>query len=215
MSSYRRWFACVLVAALAAALTGCGSDLSASVLSALAPEAQYVVENPAQFTAPADDPLQSVDPGTVIDDLHTLNGCWGALLTDNGDASDVALYVVWHFDAAAQTFDRWSFVGLSSGGLLPSAPLVSLERGTFEVTGTNTLRMTLQHLYANVNDATGSLTTDLREIEMTADTQTQRDGLVTRSGDRMLFYIDIATPDQVDPTAERAIFYQFDCSASP
>ena len=196
---------------LAMWIVGCDAGLSVPIDVRVPPEVQYVFDHVADFRSPADDPLESVEPGTVMDDLAGLSGCWAKMFTEAQVQSGLAFFAVYHFDAAAGTFTRWSLVGLESGGLWPVLPVISAETGVFEVASATTIRMTVQRNFANMDVDTGEVLSELREIPVEREEPLVRTALVTLDGERMLLYIDTETPEEVDADEERPIFYRFDC----
>lgn len=174
---------------------------------------QFVLDDPAGFISAADDPMQSMAPGTVIDDLAGLDGCWATMFTE-GEEVEQYLGLVWviRFDRAAGRYQAWSTIGREAGGIWPTLPVISAEEGTFEVAGPALLRLNAEKFFANTDPATGRLTRDLREHAVSADSPgRQRGALATLDGDRLLLYIGDESLDDVDPNEERPIHYRFDC----
>jgi len=199
----------ILSAGLVAFLTGCGLGMLPTPDVDLPSTVQFVLDNAQGFRSAEDDPLQTIDPGTVIDDLADLSGCWATMFTDAEIDVGAAFFVVYRFDPEDGSVTRWSFVGLQTGRLFPLAPVITAEHGTYEITGENTLLLSIERLESNVNEA-GQVTGTLGPTAPFA-VPYERPALVTLSGDSMLLYIDIATADDADEEAERPIFQQFDC----
>jgi hypothetical protein len=201
------------LAGLAVGLTGCiFTSFPVSELE-IPPELQFVLDNPAQFISPADDPMETVAPGTVIDDLAELDGCWGLMLTEGEEVEmHLALVAVYRFDRATGRYSAWTTIGREAGGIWPTMPVISLEEGTFEVAGPALLRLKTEKSYANVDPVTGQLTRDLREQPIDSDNPAwEQSGLATLDGDRLLFFLGDETAADVDLTEERPIHYRFAC----
>ena len=184
------------------ALTGLADLLPANVW--------YVLDNITDFRNTTDLPLESAEPGTVIGDLATLDGCWGTAFTGVDDDAPVALVVVYEFDAAAGTYEGWALPALPSGALTPLIGVVGVEEGAFEVTSDNTLKLTIQRMLTNVHESgqVGSLV----EVELGGDISLiERSALVTLDGDAMLFHLDVERLEDVPTDEEPPVFLRFDC----
>lgn len=93
------------------------------------PELQFVLDQEELFVT-KNDPLARVTPGTLMDDLDTLSGCWGQAVTEkDGEPALIKLYSVSRFDADTGKYSSW---GLQRDvfGLIP---ILSIQTGTFEV----------------------------------------------------------------------------------
>ena len=173
--------------------------------------AQYVLDRTPDFVAGDDHPLNAVEPGTVIDDLHTLDGCWAAVLTDGELDTSLAFYIVYHFDAQSGRLTRWSFLGQEKTRTLwPLLPIITAEEGPFEVTGDANVQFTVDRILVNT-DAAGNLTADLREAPLDPTARVTRPALITLDGQTMLWFIGDESPEEVDESQERPIFRRFDC----
>src|SRR5262245_48415038 len=65
-----------------------------------------VIGDAARFAMTDDDPLLANQPGTEMDDLAGVDGCWGsALLADNPNVA--AIYFVLQLDAAGERYEEW------------------------------------------------------------------------------------------------------------
>ncbi len=137
-------------------------------LESLEPELAFVVDNRELFAYDGSEPLYNLPPGTVMDDISDLDGCWGtALFTKSnfGDRPLFALYFVHKFDAATGEYTIW-ILGDQLGLVSPYE-----DAGTFSVE-------------------------DERRIETrTFDTKSY---LVTRQGDQMRLRFGPVDRDPVD-----------------
>ena len=179
------------------------------------PEVQVVLDDPDDFRADLDDPLEGVEFGAVADDLHELTGCWGCVLTDKGYFAQqfvgVAFFVVYRFDNEDAGFTRWSGWGsLDGSGLSHLIPILGAEVGSYQVDSERTLLLTVGQYLSNYDDEAKVVRADLIEDPM-APTPYERPVLVTLSGDSMLALIGAESPDEVDQTDFRAIFHRFAC----
>jgi hypothetical protein len=172
-------------------------------------EFQFVLDRAAEFIAPTDDPLQTIAPGTVLDDLSALDGCWGAW-TEGTDPS-VGFGDVVHFERAAGHFTRWSGVGTTSGGLAPLFPVVAVEVGSFQVTGPATVLLVTERIQYDVEGPLGPWPSLDPMVEYPLG-GIERPSLVTLQGDRMLFYLDAERAGDIEEETPRMIFRRFDCA---
>ena len=173
--------------------------------------AQYVLDRTPDFVAGDNHPLGAVEPGTVIDDLNTLDGCWGAVLTEAEIETPLAFYIVYHFDAQSGRCTRWSFTGqVNTRTLWPLFPIITAEEGTFEVNGDANVQFTVERILVNT-DLSGNVTADLREVPLGSTSRVTRSALVTLDGQTMLWFIGVESPEEVDESQERPIFRRFDC----
>ena len=190
--------------------TGCPTT-PAPVDIEIPPEIAAITADLSIFRPANDDALLTIEPGAVVDDLAELDGCWGGTLIEDASVS-VALVVALQFDAAAGTYKRWSLVTSADGELLPYLRVLTLEEGTFEITSENTLRLHLEREFANLDPDTGEINSTLREVPITTNgAAIERPGVVTLSGDEMLFYIGAERVADVDPGETRLVFIQFAC----
>src|SRR5262245_33213292 len=105
---FTRRFVMFLTSLLVAGSLGCtpspfgvaGEDV------VLPPTAKFVSDHAAQFVSFEPHPLASKPSGTVIDDLHALDGCWASVLAEEGKA--IALFSIYRFDAATGTVEAQS-----------------------------------------------------------------------------------------------------------
>ena len=167
-------------------------------------ELQTVIDDPAAFSADPDDPLAAVVPGTLIDDLDGLTGCWGNY--GAGEVSDQGVpygvfYEAYQFDAETGLANRW--VLTPSWMFIPS--MVVVDEGTYEVVETGRIEITLERY--TLTDAAIGLGRQFTDppIEIAVIEK-----LVTLSGDELL----LASPDYVDEETGDAlgrVFMRFDC----
>lgn len=171
---------------------------------------RHVLENAADFIASADDPLETIEPGTVVDDLSALDGCWGTAFTETEIQTPLAFFSVYQFDAHAGTYVRWTFYGRRDTGVLwRVVPILSEESGTYELTSDATIEMTNTRLRSNVS-TDGDILSTLQDSQPDGQIPA-RSALITLDGDQMLFFIDAETAADVDEQDERPIFFSFDC----
>lgn len=201
---------CGSLAMVALLLSGCWLPLLAGVDVDVPAAMQTVMDDLDNFTPASSDPLAAVDPGTAVDDLATLDGCWGTVLSDCDCDFKPRLVVAYQFDAADGTFTRWSGAARADGVLYPLMPIISIEEGTFEVTGDASILLTVERILTNIDQATGRITETPQETPVPSDA-IERPALVTLDGDGMLLYIDTETAADVDPNEPAPIFRQFDC----
>ncbi len=204
-------------AVMVLALAGCNGLPAYNVpVSAIeVPSAlQQVLNAPADFVAPKDDTLQTVAPGTVVDPLAQLDGCWGGLLTWSRVNLGLSLYTVIHFDRQAGTYQRWSADGLRKGGLWPAMPLIVEDSGTFRVQSDNTILLQMTHNRANVDPNSAHITATLNDQPLYADhSPVDQPALATLQGDRLLLFLGAGSAAEVNPVDERQILMRFDCPA--
>lgn len=72
----------------------------------LPPEITEVEANRTLFFTPEDDPLLDVEPGTIIDELDGLHGCWGFAAQASTDSGFYDLFEFIRFDFEAGTAAR-------------------------------------------------------------------------------------------------------------
>lgn len=192
----------LLCAVLASPLAGC--DGFTFVEPELPADVKFVYENAERFIATSDGPLSDVTPGTVIEPLDALNGCWGIARPSNNvnvpytDIKSVDAFDVMHFDAATQEIiHTWKIHDL--GGLIT---VVVVDRGTFEVLDASTVRLTYAAWSGN-DPTTGQF-----DPETAYDQPVEATYELTLSGDRLaLMPVDGELPDgQSHP-----VYVQFDC----
>jgi len=177
----------MLSAGLVAFLTGCRLGILPTPDVQLPSIVQFVLDNTQSFRSAKDDPLQTIDPGTVIDDLTDLSGCWATMFTDAEIDVGAAFFVVYRFEPDDGSVTRWSLFGLETGSLFPLAPIITAEHGTYEISGENALLLNIDRIESNVNDA-GQITPTLRPTAMFA-ARYERSALVTLSGAGIDVYV--------------------------
>jgi hypothetical protein len=198
----------ILAASLAPAILlimgGCVFPGTAVVSTELPAPLQAIVSDPAAFSTDPNHPLTAVTPGTLVDDLAGLTGCWG--YCSDGEMSEQgvspwAFYEAYQFDAETGLANRWV---LSPRWLLIPALMV-VDEGTFDVVDTGRIEITLER-YTLTPGGLGfgrqftELPTEIAVVEK----------LVTLSGDELL----LASPDYVDEESGvplGRVFVRFDC----
>jgi hypothetical protein len=167
-------------------------------------ELQAVINDPNAFVPPSDDPLADVTPGTVVDDLSNLTGCWGwfeaATYSPSGSPL-TTFYEVCQFDADIGTADRWVFT--PSFLLIP--PILAVDQGSFSVVDDGRIEIRLDH-YTVIDMRTGIG----REFTDLPEQIAVFERLVTLDGDQLLiadpYYVDEETGEPIG-----RIFTRFDC----
>lgn len=94
------------------------------------PVIAYVLDHADEF-AVSDDPLAAVEPGTALDDLAGLSGCWGSYERQDWFQGQLPAFESWeayHFDAAAGRLVRW--VVTANWLFMPGAFSISEETYT-------------------------------------------------------------------------------------
>jgi hypothetical protein len=175
-----------------------------TTLTQLPAELQLVADDPNTFAAPQDDPLADLTPGTAVDDLSGLTGCWGSFEPAEyslGGAPTGPIYEVYQFDADDGTVSRW----VSTPAFLVIPPVVAIDAGTFSILGEGQIEIhTTRYTVIDMRTGLGREFTDLPEAAATAEK------LVTLSGDQLLiavpYYVDEATGEPLG-----RIFSRFDC----
>jgi hypothetical protein len=165
---------------------------------------QAIVDDPNSFAPSPEDPLADVTPGTVIDDLSGLTGCWGwfeqALCPLSGRPL-TAFYEVYRFGTDSGTVSRWVY----TSGVAAIPPVVTVDEGGFTVIGDGRIEIQLdRYTIIDMRTGIGREFTELPEEIGTLEK------LITLAGDQLL----IADPSYVDEgTGQPAgrIFTRFDC----
>ncbi len=185
--------------------TGCGTVPFPAAPKDLPAELRFVTENRSRFVEDPNDPLFELPPGTIVDDLSLLDGCWAAALP-----ADVAvdgeplltLYFVYRFDAESGTFTSWIYQRDAFGRFFT---LASGDSGTFVVEDGNRIVFTVQQTMG-YDPETGEF--------LTAEPARDRfEELATLSGDRLRLHFGAADREPVDPGDDQ-VYTRFDCPAS-
>jgi hypothetical protein len=137
---------CLLAAVTFTALTGCptaqtktesgvvvaclppagGSSAPASVAADVPGEVTFVVQNRATFTQQPDNAFAQVEPGTLVDALSNLNGCYGVYYVLAADGKDPQVpagtpvldaYELYSFDPATGAAKFQLYEHAVTGGL--------------------------------------------------------------------------------------------------
>lgn len=194
----------VAVAVTLTCLSACVEVLPIVATFDVAPELAHVLKNMGNFDI-EDSILLGVTPGTVMDDLHGLSGCWGGLLRGGSGRASPVLVVVYKFDPSDASFTRWTTVAMPDGAAPFGIVAVTTERGHYEIRDDAHIVMYIEQ--STIQDNLGLW----QPPEPPADLVfPDRIALVTLSGDRMLLYIDIDVPEEATE-AERLVFARFDC----
>ena len=153
---------------LAVSFTGCGLLTLPVELPAIL---DHVLADLDTFQVSDAWPLAEVTPGTVVDSLGDLDGCWAVYYVIGPPAgAEVELGEVLQFDADADTLTR---TVLHRYGVFGE---VTIQRGTYTVVGEDRFTFSVRKVEANVAG---------RLVDVTAkyDTLPEYTVAATRSGD--------------------------------
>lgn len=167
----------------------------------LPPAAEFLAANAAQFKQ-IDGEAPPVEPGTFVDELTKIDGCWGNLLVDQGRGIG-SLAIVLHFDAAAGTYERIQYVGAADGTLARLFPLVTIDRGSFAIVDDSTIRLTTETTLSNFSPDDSKFGSDASfAAEIGAPVPV--DHPATLDGDTLILGFD-------DPNESVLVMRPFDC----
>ncbi|MFN0138169.1 MAG: hypothetical protein ACKVS9_18855 [Phycisphaerae bacterium] len=188
--------ACILLAGCVTAfLDGLPGDVT------LPATAAYAAENAAQFKQLVDDRPAS-DAGTVVDSLSTLTGCWANVLVGR-DGQLGSLTNVLRFDSTAGTYERIQFVGGVDGGLARQFPLISIDRGRFEIVDESSVRLTTETVLSNFSPDEPGFRAEA-DYSFEIGEPVAADHPATLNGDTLVIGFD-------DPNEATLIMRAFDC----
>jgi hypothetical protein len=169
----------------------------------LSPELSFVIANKQQFDTQGVQVFAGVVPGTLVDPLEGLTGCWGFYERQQpfGEAvSPVEVFEAYHFDAATGEVERW--VLTTSFLIVPE--IYAWDQGTYTVADDGRLLVTIEsYLIADRTAGQARISTNLppafRDVTK----------FVTLSGDNAL----IAGTSDTDETvpSDGFVFRRFDC----
>lgn len=142
--------------AAVAVVAGCPSSPQIPSSVNLPAAANFVANNPSTFRSNVGD-APATTPGTVVDALSGITGCWGAMAVSAD--SDPALFSTYSFDATAGTFEAVSWIGPVTGGIQADFPLFTVSSGQFFVDDASTVRIVTNTVLSNA-DAAGNLSSD-------------------------------------------------------
>jgi hypothetical protein len=190
--------------ALATGLVGC---TLLALPGNLPPTVDAVMADAALFAPPSDDVLADVAAGTVRDDLHGLDGCWGGYQrweANLGQALEISEAL--HFDASSGTLTR--YVEQQLAGLA----IVFVQHGTYEVAPDgDRIAFHVQTIQSNIR--TGRLTDDTDLY----DTLPQYTVYATLSGEELKTRFEMPAHDPRTPAgfADNLDLWHrgFDCPA--
>jgi len=188
---------------------GCTAFIApAAPLTALPAELDLVVNDRNTFSFDQSEPLATLAPGTVQDNLGGVDGCWGSASFSqavSGERPVIGIYWVFAFDAGTGTYRSW---GLQESYLGEAFVIGWEESGSYEVEGNDTLILTRLD---------GALLDPLTGEETAVDESTDNtmQFLATREGERLRLHFGSADRKAVDP-GDDEIYTRFDCpSPSP
>jgi len=124
-------------------------------------EVKFVLDNRGAFVTPPDNRLATVEPGTALDSLSTLDGCWGTYYRLLADGSQAAIpagtplvdsYESYHFDRATGAAKFQIYQQAIAG----AASVFVAYEGHFVVLDQGRLRLTWEQLTFR-NPATGQI----------------------------------------------------------
>jgi hypothetical protein len=193
------------------ALTVAGCDDTLSLLPLLLsseppPELQFVVDHEERFIAGEDHPLKDIIPGTPLDELRGLTGCWGSVFPLPGSLNTMlgefhyTGYGVYRFDVEAGTATQYILLMIDDsplpwGGLVEDLEL--LDNGRIMLTSRESQW---------ANGLTGEMVTTR------FDSPTGLPALVSLSGDWMLLKLGATDmSEEVPPEGEFMVLRRFDC----
>ncbi len=193
----------VLLLAGVCCVSGCWlPTLWADLPAALA----LIMDDPNAYVADANDPLREVTPGTVMDSLAGLDGCYGAYRASSEERHGGfvgAIYEVLSFDPATNTLTRYT------AQLLDGLAIVDVQTGAYAVADAGHLIFTVLRVQSNVwGDGLSDVTDDYNVLPVYRID-------ATLSGDRLrtAFHMpegDLRTPEGIADTLE-LIHLNFAC----
>ncbi len=166
-----------------------------------------VVQNHASVALQANDPFAQVEPGTVIDALSNLDGCWALyqqILADGSDTSIAAgtplfdSYEFYHFDAANLTAQYQIYNAAVSS---ETAFYVALE-GHYSIVDTSQIQV-VWDTAAYSDPTTGQVTT---HTYTDAEKASQPLSKVTVQGNQMRIKVESA-----DAKSDARIYTRYTC----
>ncbi len=175
-------------------------------------EIQYVLDNPTVFAQSADDPMVDTAPGTVVDEMSTLDGCWGAtgVFTQEGNNPEVTNSEAYHFDSAAGTIN-WQIYQTISAPVVGAVSALLNPVGTYVVNAGGT-GITITYTLLRGSDLQTGV---IHDAPYNVDTM----GTILTSGSEVLVTVDgdkmkIANgtlKDKFESQRAELIFVRFDC----
>lgn len=171
----------------------------------LAAPLAHVFNHKDSFARQADHPLADVVAGTVVDDLATLTGCWGAftpdIAADDNLAAPIDDYTALRFGPASGEFTWWTLEDV--GGYFP---VILTFRGRYSVVDAHRLRLehTSEEFYNPVT----------RKYESQPPHGEPVEWLATLSGEylKMLMLVNVGDPPPAPGAPDYSIvFRRFDC----
>ncbi len=200
---------------LLVAMVGCNGPLADP--PELSAELAMVVNNKEAFAQDPNDPLMGVIAGTIMDDLSTLDGCWGAasavevpLNVPDADIPPLPFvippslgfetFTVHVFDREASTKNTQIF----SQDALGILPLLTVISGNYTFSERNRLVLARTE-WGFIDSVTGEL------VPGSIDENSTDRWLATLDGDRLLLESVSQGTDEDEATEDRLIFRKFDC----
>ena len=185
------------------ALVSCGCG---NMPTDLPPPLAYVVDNKELFAQKDSSRLADVTAGTVIDDLGSLSGCWGAYRvyrTDFGGAPQARDYYAQMFDAETGATTSWLMQDLFSFFFI-----IAESTGTFSVVGDSTIACTYtEEHFRWVPEALPDPPAQwFEELGHSSEWS------ATLAGDHMKWRVPGAEEDESNgDSLEEVVFVRFDC----
>ena len=197
----RKITGCVVIV-LAIVLSGCGAFqllIPPDEEDIPAPLA-FVAGNEGMFTPSGDDPLANVAPGTVIDDLSQLDGCWGLSQPEPSAEIPVELHQAHIFDRESGEYALWSLQKAFFG----SVTILSGGTGTFSVDSDNRITVTTTKTFSYSPE-----TRRLEEKEVVGEPPSE--WAATLDGDWLRIRFGAANDNEDQREDSFETFRRFDC----
>lgn len=173
----------------------------------------YVIDNPARFALDENDPLLSMAPGSRIDELEGVEGCWASALLAP-DPNFAAIYFLIRFDATSRTYQDWllvDFVGVD-GFLGAQHTTGPFELGPeARLATTRELTQVFGPQPENVAADSGLSVEDFVWSDEPAGRTLEY--LATLDGDRLRLHYGDANRAPADP-GDDLVYLRFDCAGN-
>ena len=179
-----------------------GQMESVRIQGSLPAPLDWVMQHKETF-GQGDDPFGGAAPGTVMDDLSGLTGCWGSYELEDpfpGAVPPIGIYEVYHFDDATKQFTRWVY----TDGVLMMPAIYATDSGTYELLDGGRI-----NCHPDTYSAYDMSTRLGRKIDNPPEGYFEGELYLTLKGDRL------NTADSLEPDESgeiyRQLFRRFDC----